>query len=474
MKNSIILLILPPLIVTLTLGACAPFPAEGNPPNTNPGTPSPRVTGSGFTEMAEQTPQMPIKPSASLPATNTDTPMIIEQTPIVPNLKIETPQVTNDDLAQLVEGNNNFAFDLYQALLPGSENLFYSPYSISLALAMTYAGAKADTEQQISEALHFNLPQDRFHLTFNVLNNMLTSRGENIGSEDERAFRLNIANALWGKKDFSFLPVFLELLAQNYGAGMQQLDFANAAEEARITINDWISEQTEGKITDLIPQGAIHSLTRLVLTNAIYFNAAWNYPFEPDQTEEASFYLLDGSEIMVPMMRQSESLLFTEGDGFQALTLPYEVNEISMVILLPAKSQFENFESSLSAAQVASLIKNLSYKQIDLYMPRFKFDSEFKLSSTLSEMGMPEAFSREADFSGMTGTLGLFIDEVIHKALISVDEAGTEAAAATAVVVSVSSAPTEVIEVNINRPYIFFIRDNETGAILFVGRVLNP
>ena len=388
--------------------------------------------------------------------------------------RVTSPNVDEADLATLVEGNSAFAFNLYQALREGDGNLFYSPYSISLALAMTYAGAQGETAQQMADTLQFVLPQDRLHPAFNDLDLELSRRGEGAEGKDGEGFRLNIVNAIWGQKDYEFLSDFLDLLAENYGAGLRILDFASAPEESRITINNWVSDQTEGRIEDLIPQGLINALTRLVLTNAIYFNAAWQYPFEEDMTEDGPFYLLDGGEVTVPMMRQTELLGYAEGDGYQAVELPYDGGELSMIILLPQAGQFETFEGSLDAQQVDEIIGRLEHRQVTLAMPRFEFESSFGLREALVAMGMPVAFSGDADFSGMTGNRDLFIAEVIHKAFVSVDEAGTEAAAATAVVMPTAMPPEELIEVTVNRPFVFLIHDIETGAILFIGRVVNP
>ena len=385
-----------------------------------------------------------------------------------------SPDVSGADLATLVEGNSAFAFDLYQVLREEDGNLFYSPHSISLALAMTYAGARGETEQQMADALDFILPPDRLHPAFNSLDLELSLRGEGAKGKDGEGFRLNIVNAIWGQKDYEFLSEFLDLLAENYGAGLRILDFARAPEESRITINNWVSDQTEGRIEDLIPQGLIDVLTRLVLTNAIYFNAAWQYPFQEDVTQDGPFYLLDGGEVTVPMMRQTESLGYAEGDGYQAVELPYDGSELSMAILLPAPGQFEAFEDRLDAQQVDGIIGRLEQRQVALTMPKFEFESDFSLGETLAAMGMPVAFSGSADFSGMTGNRDLFIADVIHRAFVSVDEAGTEAAAATAVMMEMSAPPEEPVEVTVNRSFIFLIRDIETGTILFIGRVVNP
>lgn len=389
--------------------------------------------------------------------------------------RITSPSVGKADLVTMVEGNSEFAFNLYQVLKDKDGNLFYSPYSISLALAMTYAGARGETQTQMGDALHFLLPQDRLHAAANSLDLELASRGEGAKGKDDKGFRLHIVNAIWGQQDFQFLSEYLDLLAQNYGAGLRTLDFMKEPEQSRMTINDWVSEQTEERIKDLIPQGAINELTRLVLTNAIYFNAAWQYPFNDDATTQGDFFLLNGNRISVPMMRQTESFGYMKGDGYQALELPYDGRELSMVILLPEQGKFASFEALLSKQVVDSIIQKVGYQRIALSMPKFEYESSFGLKQALSTLGMKDAFvPGAADFSGMDGGRDLLIQDVLHKAFVSVDEAGTEAAAATAVVVGVTSLPPEPIEVKVDRPFICLIRDIKTGTVLFVGRVSSP
>ena len=378
------------------------------------------------------------------------------------------------DLSALVDGNNKFAVGLYQMLKGGEGNLFYSPYSISMALAMTYAGAKGTTAQQMADTLHFTLPQDSLHTTFNGLDQQLASRGQGAKDKEGQSFKLNIVNALWGQKGYQFLSQYLDLLAQNYGAGMRLLDFRNAPDASRLTINKWVADQTKDKIQDLIPPGAIDTMTRLVLTNAIYFNAAWATAFDKGATQDDKFYLNDGSSVTVPMMHESESLGYAEGSGYKAVELPYDGNELSMVILLPDSGTFTQFENALTADKYGSIIQGLAAKRIALSLPRFKFDSSFSLNKALSTMGMPLAFTDQADFSGMTGNRDLSISDVIHKAFVSVDESGTEAAAATAVIMRATSMPLSPTEVKVDHPFIFVIRDIQTGTVLFIGRVLNP
>jgi len=387
--------------------------------------------------------------------------------------RITSPDVNPSEQALLVEGNSAFAFELYQALREQEGNLFYSPHSISVALAMTYAGARGETAQQMADTLQFLLEQERLHPAFNWLDIELASRGEGTQGKDDEGFSLNIVNAIWGQKDYGFLPAFLDVLAENYGAGLRILDFANETEKSRLIINDWVSDQTEQRIKDLIPREVLTSGTRLVLTNAIYFNAAWEYPFDEDVTADGTFYLLDDGQVIVPMMKQTESFGYTDGEGYQAVELQYDGGELSMVILLPEAGNFQAFEEGLQAQKISDIISGLQSTGVALTMPKFEFDSEFSLKDTLAGMGMPIAFSGAADFSGMTGSPDLYIDAVLHKAFVAVDEAGTEAAAATAVIMR-EEAPDQQAEVTINRPFIFLIRDIETGAILFVGRVMNP
>ncbi|MFW6150645.1 MAG: serpin family protein [Chloroflexota bacterium] len=383
--------------------------------------------------------------------------------------------VPPDDLDTLVAGNNEFAFDLYRQVADDSGNLFYSPYSVSLALAMTYAGVRGETEEQMARAMHFDLPQGRLHPAFNRLDQELASRGEGAEGEDEGGFRLNIVNAIWGQKDYSFRQEFLDTLARNYGAGLRVVDFETAPEQCREIINEWVEKQTEERIKDLIAQGMIDELTRLVLTNAIYFNAAWASQFEEDATSPGTFHLLDGGEVEVPMMHQTESFRHVKNDNFQAVELPYDGHELSMVVLMPAAGEFEEFERSLDNEMMAEAIDSLQSGRVKLTMPKFRVESSFNLNDALSEMGMGVAFEHAfADFSGMDGTRRLYITDVVHKAFVDVDEKGTEAAAATAVMVGLESAPAEPVSITIDHPFVFLIRDMETGTILFTGRVTNP
>jgi serpin B len=385
------------------------------------------------------------------------------------------PDVDDADLSALVAGNQAFALELYRYLAEQDEdNLFLSPHSISAALAMVYAGARGTTESEMAAALHFTLPQARLHPAFNALDLTLSERGEGAEGQDDGGFRLNIVNALWGQQGHSFEDAYLDTLARNYGAGMRLVDYVQDAEAARQAINGWVSEQTEGRIEDLIPQGALDEMTRLVLTNAIYFNAAWAEPFQEAATRDGDFYLLDGSTVEVPLMRQMSGFRYADGDGYQAIELPYDGQELSMVILLPDDGAFEAFEQDLDQDTLAAILDALSFTRIDLTMPRFEIRSKVSLVDTLSALGMTQAFTEAADFSGIDGTQDLLITDVFHQTFVSVDETGTEAAAATGVVVGVTSAPTDPPEVRVDRPFIFLIRDIETEAVLFMGRSVDP
>jgi len=388
----------------------------------------------------------------------------------------QTPaSLPTNELAELVNGNNMFAFDLYRQVRQGADNLFFSPYSISMALAMTYAGARGDTAHEMAGAMQFYLPSDSLHPAFNYVDQQLASRGEGAQGKDEKGFRLNVVNAIWGQKDHAFESEYLDVLARNYGAGLRVLDFKTQPEPSRVTINEWVEEQTESRIKDLIPTGAIDSLTRLVLTNAVYFNAAWESQFEESATVPGVFRLIAGRELTVPMMRQTAYFGYGEGAAFTTVELPYDGNELSMVILLPGEGQFEAFENALDNDVLRDVVGSLQRTRLDLTMPKFKMETSFGLNDALADLGMKAAFDpATADFSGMDGTRDLYITDVIHKAFVEVDESGTEAAAATAVIVGQTSVPPDPLVVTIDRPFLFLIRDIETGTILFLGRVMNP
>lgn len=377
-----------------------------------------------------------------------------------------SPNAPAADQEVMAAGNNAFAFDLYQALRGSQDNLVFSPYSLSSALALAYAGARGDTEEQMAEVLHYTLPQDRLHPAFNALDLALAAPA---GGD---AFTLRIANSLWGQADYAFLPEYLDRLAVNYGAGLRLANFKEEAarEQARQAINDWVTQQTDGKIAELFKPGMLTQDTRLVLANALYFQGLWETPFAPN-SPEANFTLRGGEVISVTMMGRRAMTPYAEGDGYQAVALPYQGGRAEMLVLAPAPGQFEAFEQTLTAERLADIIAALSPEDVKLYLPRFSFASDLSLAETLAALGMPDAFDwQRADFSGMTGEVELVLKHVVHQAVIDVDELGTEAAAATGITMEIVSMPTEV---RADRPFIFVIYDRPANTVLFVGRVMD-
>lgn len=380
-----------------------------------------------------------------------------------------------------VEGNTEFAFALYHQLRkdePG--NLLFSPYSVSQALAMTYAGAVGDTSTQMAETLSFTMPGPALHESLSALNADLTARGTAAADPNNgvAARALHIANGLWGEQTYPFDDEFTALLAEYYGAGLQPTDFVGAPEKARDEINGWVEEQTEDRIQDIVPEGVITELTRLVLANAIYFYGGWAETFDAENTSDADFFLLDGSAVTVPMMTQQESFAYAQGDGFQAIELPYAQSGLAFTVILPDEGQFAAVEESLDWEMLTKITADLAYAEIDLSMPKFEFEFSTGLAEPLQALGMTDAFDElRADFSGMMGDDPpgpLYISNVLHKAFIAVDEDGTEAAAATVVIMTEAMAiePEEPIVVRIDRPFIFAIRDTRTGTVLFLGSVV--
>ena len=313
---------------------------------------------------------------------------------------------------------------------------------------MTYAGAKGQTAAEMAEVLRFDLQGEALHAAFNALDQELASRNRAEPTLDdgvERKVQLSIANSLWGQQGFTFAPEFLDTLAANYGAGMRVVDFVAATEAARQAINDWVAEETNDRITDLIPEGALSEMTRLVLTNAVYLDATWSSIFEKDATFDAPFSLLDGSEVIVPTMHQESSFPYAAGDGWQAVELPYVGEELAMVFLVPDAGRFAEVEGLLGAGLLDEVVAGLEGAEVRLALPKFEFRFKASVADLLKAMGMPTAFDpNAADFSGMTTEDALFISDVIHEAFIKVDEEGTEAAAATAVIMDLTSAPVEV------------------------------
>jgi len=384
------------------------------------------------------------------------------------------PVVVHDDVVSLAAGNGAFAFDLLHALGDADENLFYSPYSVSSALAMTYAGARGTTESQMAEALHFTLGQDDLHPAFNWTDLALESRGEIGPPYVGEGFELHVVNATWGQQGYTFLRRYLDVLAIHYGAGLRLLDFVADPDAARQTINEWVRDETNGRIVDLLPPGAIDATIRLVLTHAIYFNAPWLKPFDVELTSFEAFEPAAGEPVAVSMMRQAAMLAYASWDGGQAVELPYNGDRLSMILFVPDRGGYGAFEDEIDFGRYEEIVGSLAWRQVDLRLPKFEIGTDLSLVEPLKTLGMTDAFGDAADFSGIDGTHDLFISKVLHKAWVSVDEAGTEAAAATAVLVPISGSPDPPVTLTINRPFLFVIRDRPTGTILFVGRVANP
>ncbi|MEM2585063.1 MAG: serpin family protein [Thermoproteota archaeon] len=375
---------------------------------------------------------------------------------------------TLQGIQEVVKANNQFAFKLYFELVKTETgNVFYSPYSIFSALAMTYEGARGETADEMKTV--FGFPESRilrpnFAAIYNRIN------------EVSKDYELRTGNALWVQKDYPFLEDYLKAVEEYYGGKAAVLDFINEAEKSRQTINTFIEEQTNHKIKDLIPPGSLDEYTRLILTNAIYFKGDWKIAFDESLTMEEDFWVEPNRAVKVQMMHMhpNETIRFNYAytEDVQIIELPYKGDNMSMIIMLPR--DLKSFEASLTLEKLNEYMAVMKEERLDeICLPKFKLDTKYFMRETLSNLGMPTAFSEAADFSGMTGRRDLFISEVIHQAYVKVDEKGTEAAAATAVVMML----TAILETKVfraNRPFIFIIRERETGNILFMGRVVNP
>jgi len=376
------------------------------------------------------------------------------------------------DVPALVQGNSEFALALYQQLAEKDGNLFFSPYSISTALAMTYAGARGNTADEMKATLRFPFEPARLHPTYGNLTLKTQGGGK------ARPYQLTIANRLWGQKDYGFQPDFLKIGKDYYHAGLAEVDYAGDAEGSRKTINAWVEKQTNDKIKDLLAPGVVNSLTRLVLTNAIYFKAKWKDPFDAKLTKPDTFHLSSKQTVQTPMMRSNPSIQYAAFDSLSLVQLGYEGNDLSMIILLPKKVDgLKELEKDLTAANLKLWVAKLSGHEVDLKMPKFKVTAEFALKDVLTTMGMRDAFDdSKADFSGMATGEKLFISAVVHKAFVEVNEKETEAAAATGVTMGPTSAPPppQRATFHADRPFLFLIRERSSGSILFLGRFSNP
>ncbi len=375
---------------------------------------------------------------------------------------------TTKGIQEVVTANNQFAFDLYSEFgKTESGNIFYSPYSISSALAMTYEGAREKTAEEMKSVFYFpetNTLRTNFAAIYNDIN------------KKDKEYQLSTGNALWVQQDYQFLQDYLTTVEKYYRGKAANVDFVKETEKSRQTINTFIEQQTNDKIKDLIPEGVLNSMTRLVLTNAIYFKGTWEWEFDKSDTRDQEFKITPTNTVQVPMMymkNEKANFNYLNNEDVQILELPYKGNDISMLIILP-KDNLESIESSLTFDKLLEWKNQMKEEKIDsIYLPKFKFDTKYFMKETLSAMGMPTSFSMQADFSGMTGNKDLFISSVIHQAFVQVDETGTEAAAATAVVMKQNAvAEPEIFKAD--HPFVFIIQEKETGNILFIGRVVDP
>lgn len=386
-----------------------------------------------------------------------------------PNQNNNPNPLTNvGNINSVAMANNQFALDLYKNWASNDGNMFFSPYSISSALAMTYEGAKGQTANEIQKVLHFPTDSSTLRSGFSQIDVQINNVN--------KPYALTTANALWAQKGYSFLSDYLNIVEQNYGGKATNLDFMKDAEGSRKIINSWVESKTNDKIVDLLSPGTINGDTRLVLTNAIYFKANWTYGFEKSATSDADFNTVSNI-IKVPTMHQEQGFNYAETSDLQVLEMPYLGGDLSMLIILP-KKLLSSVESSLDSYKLEQLRKSLKMQDVEVSLPTFKMETKYSMKDDLKKMGMPTAFSDSADFSGMTGKQDLEISEVIHQAFVNVTESGTEAAAATAVVMTLATAPAghrpEPRIFNADHPFIFLIQQKDTGNILFMGRVENP
>ncbi|MGI5938825.1 MULTISPECIES: serpin family protein [Methanoculleus] len=401
-----------------------------------------------------------------------------QPTPLAGENESMNNQTAASAAGSISAGNNRFAVDLYRHLAsdPGSadKNIFFSPYSISSALAITYEGARGTTADEIESALHLPENETLRRTGFAGLDATLNAGDEN--------YTLRTANALWAEETYPFLPEYVDTAARWYGANVTNLDFIKNADASRETINRWVEEKTENKIRDLLPAGSIDSMTRLVITNAIYFKGTWVRQFDPAETTEEEFQVAPGETVRVPMMRQTdEDAIFgyAETESLQVLRMPYahgNGTELSMLVLLPKDDNLTAAEEALDAETLGKIRESLIEQRVRVVFPKFTLETTYSLPPALAAMGMPTAFTDAANFSGMDGTEELFISEVVHKAFVDVNEEGTEAAAATGVVVNLASAPMEdrTPVFRADHPFVFLIVEEDSGAILFAGRIVNP
>jgi serine protease inhibitor len=390
--------------------------------------------------------------------------------------KANLPRATADPTAanDAAGAVNAFGLDLYRRVATGDRNVVVSPASIALALGMARAGATGSTATEMDAVLH-GLATDEHVQWLNALDAALATRTGTFrdANGDPQPVTLRIANAPFAQRGMKLVDTYLDALASRYGAGLRLVDYRVDPEGARKTINGWVAEQTEQRIPELLVPGSITPDVRLALVNAIYLKAAWLTPFTPEATQPGPFTRLDGTTVDVPMMQTSESLSYTSGDGWQAVELPYVGDSLAMTVIVP--DDLATFERGLSSDRLAEITARVEPRPVDLRLPRFATEGKVDLATTLAAMGMPSAFAPDvADFAGITTAERLYISAVIHQANIDVDEKGTTAAAATAVVMRATAVPGEPVRLAVDRPFLFAVRDVPTGTVLFLGRVTDP
>jgi serine protease inhibitor len=381
---------------------------------------------------------------------------------------------TPTDASAAAAAVNAFGFDLLRKVLPADKGGVVSPASIALALAMARAGARGDTAGQMDRVLH-EVATDEHAAWLNALDAALVTRSGTFkdSAGKDTSVTLRIANAAFGQRDLTFEPAYLEALASRFGAGVRLVDYRTQTEAARQAINGWVKDRTEGRIPELIGRGVLDDLTRLVLVNAIYLKAAWQTAFNADATKPADFTRLDGSTIQVPTMHEVTDLQYAAGAGWRAVELPYVGGSLAMTVIVP--DDLAAFEASLDASRFDAITSAFKEYSVDLSIPKFGVETLADLTDVLRALGMPDAFDPAvADFRGMTAAERLYVSAVIHQANLDIDEKGTEAAAATAVVMGTTSLPVNQTTLRIDRPFLFALRDVQTGAILFLGHVTEP
>jgi serpin B len=396
-------------------------------------------------------------------------------------VRSELPRATGTAGAQdgAVTAVSAFTSSLYSTLAQsrsGDENLVCSPYSVEVALGMTLQGAKGPTARQMLDVLAAGDAQTLAD-GLNALSQTLASRSKVLpAAEGEKPQRVELAsaNSLWGQRGLAWQQPFLDVLARDFGTGMRVVDYQTAAEPARVAINAWVSEQTRSRIPHLVPRGAIDESTRLTLANALYLKAPWQTPFEPGDTQDAPFHLLGGTTVTVPMMRATLSATLASGQGWVAAGLPYAGGDLSMVVVVPDTGRFAEVETSLAGDGLGRLLAGLQPDRVEIGLPRWTTRTQAELGPALSRLGMPLAFTADADFTGMTTSDRLSIAAVLHEGFIAVDEAGTEAAAATAVMMRASGFAGQPRQVIADRPFLYVIHDVATRTPLFIGRVMDP